>query len=990
MLDAAQLQHIAATAEQRLFGDEDPGYERYRILARLGEGSQGVVYRGHDRLLNRPVALKQVDVAGWRSRKRLLSEAMALARLSHPHVAGVFDFVETESGDFLVMELVDGDALRVWCAASPRSWRDVCEVFTQAGKGIEAAHAAGLVHRDIKPDNIVVPRVGPVRVIDFGVALFAAGTANTACELTGPIPVLAAGDDTDTSEVATTISSHDRAGTLRYMAPELRLGEGGADARTDIFSFCMSLWEALHGEAPALDLARRTCVLERRDPKVPTWLNTVAARGLAWDPDCRWSDMRQLVDALQRDLHARRQRRIWIGTALVACTGLGLLLGAWSRPHGVACPDEQATLAALWDPARREAVQDGFIGTGQPTYAEAVWTHVAPKLDQQARAYAGKVSEVCRATHESGIQSSAALDLRMACLDRRRTEFAALTAEFAAGSLVDRAYETVAALTPAAACDDLDALARSAPLPDDPAKRELIRTAYAEVDRLKMLRMAGEFDVSKSDTIVARARDLDHAPLLAEALAHRAAVQANAGDAHAASLTLHEALSLAEASRADEVAADAWLQRQYVDGYMLARVDQLAELETRAAAALGRGVGGPYANVRLIANRARRAAQEGDYATAVGTTVKALDEMEAALGADHPLQVPLLMSLSAYLLPLGRYDTAVDAADLAATIAARAYGPHHPDVAAAIENAGNAMWARGELEAAESRYKKALWIRERAFGADHPELARTFNNLSNVAASRGEHAAAERLVSRALDLLTRHRRDGTDEYAVTLGNRCNVLRDAAQLDAAQQDCTRSAELFERIYGGNHAYTAQGLYFLATLAADRGDHETSLLMARKAHRAIVYIMNENSVLATTVQESIGLSLWELGRRAEALAELREVLALRLAALGAQHPKTMRSHFSLGEALLKDGKIEEATPLLRVACDGYVADKRSPEQVGEVQFRLAQSLWAGGTTASRTEARDLARRAADSFAASEVGAEQRAEVLLWLHHPGAPPT
>ena len=155
-----------------------------------------------------------------------------------------------------------------------------------------------------------------------------------------------------------------------------------------------------------------------------------------------------------------------------------------------------------------------------------------------------------------------------------------------------------------------------------------------------------------------------------------------------------------------------------------------------------------------------------------------------------------------------------------------------------------------------------------------------------------------------------------------------------------------------------------------------------------HNAIIHSMDESSVLATQVQESIGLSLWELGRRAEALTELRQALALRLTALGPQHPKTMRSQFSLGEALLKDGRIVEATPLLRSACNGYVADKRSPEEIGEVQFRLAQSLWAGGTPASRLEARDLARRAAESFAASEVGAKQRAEVLRWLRHPARP--
>jgi serine/threonine protein kinase len=210
---------------------------RYVVLERLGAGGMGVVHRAYDTVLDRAVALKLLPShGGWRSgpaRTRLLQEAQAMARLTHPHVVGVFDAGEVDGQVFIAMELVEGTTLRDWLQASARGWREVVEVFTAAGRGLAAAHAVGLVHRDFKPSNVLVGRDGRVRVTDFGLAHAAPGE---------PLPGTAPG-------------LMDRAppglavGTLAYMAPEQFAG-GAVDARADLFSFCVAFWEALHGELP--------------------------------------------------------------------------------------------------------------------------------------------------------------------------------------------------------------------------------------------------------------------------------------------------------------------------------------------------------------------------------------------------------------------------------------------------------------------------------------------------------------------------------------------------------------------------------------------------------------------------------------------------------------------------------------------------------------------------------------------------------------------
>ncbi|MGH2899951.1 MAG: serine/threonine-protein kinase, partial [Solirubrobacteraceae bacterium] len=254
--------------------------------------------------LGRAVAIKLIRPersSAPSARARLLREAQAMARLHHPNVVTVYDVGTQDDEVFIAMELIEGSTLAEWIGAAVRGWRKVLETFLAAGRGLAAAHSAGIVHRDFKPSNVIV---GPDRVVvvDFGLAR--AGGDATDSETGGSDQML------DVTVTAT----GERLGTPFYMPPEQHAG-GVVTAKSDQYSFCLSLWQGLHGEAPSAgDGPRRA--------EVPGWVNAALQRGLERDPERRWPEMNALLAALGRD-PARRRRQIAVALGVVALGGLG-------------------------------------------------------------------------------------------------------------------------------------------------------------------------------------------------------------------------------------------------------------------------------------------------------------------------------------------------------------------------------------------------------------------------------------------------------------------------------------------------------------------------------------------------------------------------------------------------------------------------------------------------------------------------------------------
>ncbi|MGB1275359.1 MAG: serine/threonine-protein kinase, partial [Nannocystaceae bacterium] len=317
---ALELERLRSSVKARLFQktEEPLRIGRFRVLRCIGQGGMGMVFAARDDELQRTVAIKLLRPE--LSNARLTDEAQALARLSHPNVVGIYDVGVHDDQRFIAMEFVDGCTLGTWLRSGP-TLDQILEVFIAAGRGLAAAHQVGLVHRDFKPDNVLVGRDGRPRILDFGLA-----RPPDRAPLAGLKAVPALPDGCDAEETAMTREGM-LLGTPAYMAPEQHLGEP-ADARSDQFSFAVALYEAVYGSRPfrgedirTLSLAIVRGTLQRPpNPRVevPAWLDALLLRTLRVAPESRLPSMEVLVELLVARRgdpvrSARRQTSVKLG-----------------------------------------------------------------------------------------------------------------------------------------------------------------------------------------------------------------------------------------------------------------------------------------------------------------------------------------------------------------------------------------------------------------------------------------------------------------------------------------------------------------------------------------------------------------------------------------------------------------------------------------------------------------------------------------------------
>jgi serine/threonine protein kinase len=272
----------------------------YIVEEKLGEGGAGVVYKARDPDLNRSIAIKllrgsmfSVDSS---ARARLVREAQAMAKLCHPNVVTIYHVGTFQHRIFIAMEYVSGGTLRTWLGDKARSMPEILDVWTQAAQGLIAAHASGLVHRDFKPDNVLIGESGRVRVTDFGLVTSEGADVEEASK------------SPDTPLTVSITVEGSILGTPAYMAPEQHEGFD-TDARTDQFSFCVSLYEALYGQRPfvgatypSLAVAVLTGKIREvpSDTAVPAYLHRILLRGMSTDPSDRFESMQHLLEELSQ------------------------------------------------------------------------------------------------------------------------------------------------------------------------------------------------------------------------------------------------------------------------------------------------------------------------------------------------------------------------------------------------------------------------------------------------------------------------------------------------------------------------------------------------------------------------------------------------------------------------------------------------------------------------------------------------------------------
>lgn len=734
---------------------------RYIVLDVLGRGGMGIVYTAYDPQLDRKVALKLLLPGrnrGPAARIRLQREAQAIARLSHPNVVAVHDVGAMDDQVFIAMELVEGMDLARWQAAERRTRAELLELFFQAGTGLAAAHAAELVHRDFKPENVLVGRDGRARVVDFGlvrkddtVSLAGASADDLPAEVSQHRAV-AHDDALRLTEAGATI------GTPAYMSPEQFHGLGG-DARTDQFSFCVALYEALYGERPfegdgLPELAYSVTHGKVRPPPpqhtVPGRLRQVLLRGLAVDPDDRYASMDALMVALRKATTAQRGRWVALGLG-VAVPALGVGLVAMGDPREPACAHASDRATLVWSAERRGALQQRFEQT-ERSYAADTWQRVQAHVDGYVSEWAALQREVCEANRGLDPQV-AAEDPRQRCLDERMDHVDDLLAIFeqAEARTVARAVPLVHGLDAVKACADVDAHT-ALPIPSEPALREQVAALRGELRRMEAEASAGIHGLDEAElaALAKQAEALGYAPFVAELQAVQAGLAADRGEYDRAVELANLAFETTLASR-----HDLWAYRVATELLFLHGVERRETTEAhrwgRRAAALGKRLGDdPTRRMQLLSNWASVYAVAGDDA-------QARAHYDEALGIVRELDEPLnlanvLNNMGAFHAQGGRPDEAQPYLEEAAARHQDLLGPDHPTTLRTQANLGVVAVMAGRHAEGRALLEAVLPRQEASLGPDHAEVAVTLEALASAALRRGELDTAEGMRRRVLQI----------------------------------------------------------------------------------------------------------------------------------------------------------------------------------------------------------------------------------------------
>lgn len=834
-----------AKVRARLFGGEATvAIGRYRLERRLGAGGMGEVYLGFDDELDRRVAIKRVraDRSSPTLRERLRREARALAKLSHPNVVQVYEVGGHEHETFLVMEFVEGRTLRAWLE-QPRGWREILAVFLAAGRGLAAAHSAGVVHRDFKPENVLIGDDGRVRVADFGLA--SASEAETTIH------------DGKTQAVDYGLTNSGALlGTLRYMPLE-QLTAGKIDARSDQFAFCVALYEALGGDDPFRhdSLDARIEALERDAPRspgrgMPRRIGSVLRRGLRRDPNARWPDLDTLLEALERVPARRRLTVVTLVAPLVLAVGWWLL-----APAPDPCDAVEAELDGVWDETTRVRVAEVIDATEVPHATDSL-ARLDQSLARWRTSWASERGRQCRAdaARSDPPELSAA---RRACLDHQRYAVEILRDELLAGgpALVDHLVDVATNLPDPAQCSPARVLEQP---PLEPKTRAQVDALRLELAAARQRRLLGLAQVEHASELVEAAVALGVTPVLAEATAELGKAQLEMGaPMHGLSL-LEQAAEQALRADHQHLLAEIWLElalhrlTKYRDLLLGERDWKLADAQWSRLA--------PDASTRarLRYGQARLFIVRGELEAAAATIEAALAELGQAPSAERPVLLGALAELSKGESAVARHRAALEAAE-------QVWGPQHPHTADYLRELGLAVLEQ-QPKAARPVLERAveIWTRSHA-GEPHPDLARAHLILARIALhDYGNEPESERL----LTLAEQHALACARIQAQTL----------APTDAARGDAFN---------------------ILGTVAAVRGDTHAALAHSTTA---LEFYAREGEGLAHVLQQryELGCNLLSVGQFTDAAAQFQLMLEH-----GSEPLHLGLAHLGLAELALRSG-------------------------------------------------------------------------------------
>jgi tetratricopeptide (TPR) repeat protein len=781
-----------------------------------------------------------------------------MAQLSHPNVVAVHDVGEHDDSVYVAMDFVKGQTLRAWLARERRSWKDVLAIFVQAGRGLAAAHEAGLVHRDFKPDNVLVDERGRALVTDFGLARADTTAADSSAASTG---------DARRERVLQSEVTREGAlvGTPGYMAPEQFAG-AEVDARTDQFALCVSLWEGLYGARPfagtnvaalALAIGKGELPPPPRGTNVPRWVRRVVARGLAVDPAARWPTIDALLAALERGQARARMRMAMVALGLVVLAGLVAV--GWRRAERArataACEDAGGSIAAVWPgESRGEHVRTALFAAGGASGSTTA-DKLQPWLDAYAGAWRDARIETCLLHDVEAIWDDELAAQADECLEERRSDLSALVEELirADRTVAQKAVTAAAGLAAIEPCTRREALTHRIPLPPD--QREQVMRVRGGLSRATVLERAGRLEESAvvAESAVAEAESLAWPPLVAQAKVVQGGVLEDAGDYERS-------------------------ERALVDGYMIASKTGAAQTAMRAA-------------TQLIAVVGYRRARFDEALLWGGLAEIELGRLD--LAEDDPAAADRLHHLALVHYAKGATKEAQALHEQVLAIRQAAFGPDHPEVANSLNNLAVVHYAAGDNAAAKVLFERSMAIFEQALGPDHPVIANGLNNLANLEYAAHAYAAAEALHLRAIAI--KESAFGRDHPAVamSLANLAAVHFDTGAYEKAKALLERAVAVLEPALGADHPDLATSMHNLGEVHLALGEHAQAVAPLERALAIRETALGSDDGDGKPVRElvesrfALAQALWDVGsdrRRALALAQRAATGARTLGADG----------------------------------------------------------------------------------------------------------
>lgn len=819
---------------------------RFLVIDELGAGAMGVVVLAYDPELGRRVALKLVKPKGsdpLRARARLQREAMALAQLNHHNVVTVYDVGVHEGRVFLAMEYIEGQTLREWMRGGPRSWREVVEVFAAAAKGLGAAHAVGLVHRDFKPDNVMLGDDGQIRVMDFGLARIGSELEDGAAS-SSALELLEMGSGAELGLGSASGSSLTRTGSLlgtpAYMAPEQLLRQP-ATPHSDQFAFCVSLHEALYGSRPFrgrhFNAVAAAILAGRRSPppsprQAPAWLDQVIRRGLATRPEERFPDMDTLHAVLASvDLRLRRRR------ALGAVLGLGLIAGvggswkAYERMEAeLACVATRDEVDEVWNATTRAGIR-AQLSELMADEGHALADRILPWLDVRAEGWQHAAYELCRATKLEREWSAEREAKARWCLDGVRRELGATASGLANADRVAiaRGVSAASSFVPARVClDELGLDLAGAPPPIE--EREAIASGFAELAELRYLRVSGQTTagLERAEALTELFADLSWAPLELGLDAERVSLLVAAG-------SHREAAELGRQTYYRAAKRDNWTTAASVANVMIQTyghvLGELAEGERWAELAELAIV---HAGDPLGAHEARRQTGIGALRFSDGRLSEARDAFQVALagleavyGEAHPAVAAILGNLAMVHGSLDEREAALALHQRQVEIMTKIYGPEHLLTLQARQGlAGDYMWLR-DFERAVPMFESVIAALEQAHGPEHLDIS---VSLIYLAAIAHEQEDFQTMLDHARRALTIGEKAVGREHRWTATNYVNIADALVGLERwseAEQAASEALAIAEGLWGPDSHRLGSALSKLGLAQLGAGEHALAL-------------------------------------------------------------------------------------------------------------------------------------------------------------------